>query len=434
MGKIEFTGFPDYLNNEIKEEKEEAQSKKNPFEGINGAMFQFKIPPEIMNLLNKDPNSDEITPEEEKQMRDFLGKLSSGTGIGGHGLDAFLSQLANQLLNELGPSDDDGDDENYDDNDYDESDLDTSEEDFDTLVARAAGKPTKKKVSIYNSQSFVTLKNNPKLQYPCLIKGKNIEGNFFQEFGKKDSYSVQIFSGSGLEILSFDDGNDTDIFDKVNNLIFLESTDKYMLFRATTANPDEESFVIAISEEVMTEDEGFVVYIPRYGNSIISEGNRIDLIRKDMDPELFDELGNLKKIANIDKIKAECDLVLIADEKPITSVSEFGRILQVHKATNSGGDSILIGTIHSNDSYKAKQAIKDFGFDSDKKKFNFYVQLDTYCDRVTLNYLSDFLSGFDFNENIAIQTADIMKVEDGFGIKMNLRELEDNIKNWKEEE
>lgn len=423
--KFDFEGFPD-LDGTIDNPSSSAQSSNR----------NSKMPKMPMNPGDLDSLILRISGMNSSSLKDLNDQLTSMLSalLGGQKVDF------SQIVSSSG-GDEDGEDydEDYEEDDdsmsdeYDEEAENILGELLRSTIAQKAGKPVKKNISLYNTKSFITLKNNSKLAFPIPVKGKNIANDFFQEFGENSSYPMEIFADSDLEIFGMEGGNDTDIVSKINNIIFLEATDKYILFRATTADKNEESFIVAVTEEVIEGEERFLMYIPRYGNSLIATGERISLLNREADKDLFDEMGNLKDVANLNKIKAECDLLFFEKEKSITTVAEFGKILHVQKTTNSSQDYIWIGTIHSNDSYKAKQFIKDYNFDDDKQKFNFYIQLDGLKDRATVNYLADFLSGYDFNTNPMIQTADIFRCNDGIGIRLPLTELEEHIDDWREE-
>lgn len=287
-------------------------------------------------------------------------------------------------------------------------------------------------IKLSNSQSFTTLKDVMKQRRCIFVKDKNFKSDFYQEFGEKDSYTLKELLDKESDMLSYGEGNEKDIIGLITKFTPIHFEDHYMLCRAKL-NDGEKYFDIIVAMARSYDSENILLYLPNYGNNLtLNSQKEIVPIEKE-DEDFIDETGSLKIPESIEKIKAECDLTFLKDEKTFTTVSEFGRVLQVQKTPQSSGDKIFIGTIHSNGSYKANQFIKDFNLDRSEKKFNFYVELDSWLDQISLVYLSDFLAWVDFNQDPMVLEADLKDVGDGIGIKLPIQRLEKFIKEWRDE-
>jgi hypothetical protein len=229
-------------------------------------------------------------------------------------------------------------------------------------------------------------------------RNTNLLSDFKAKYGDHERYDVEIFSPN-IKVSNAIEG-----LSKLKYFDYVESNEKYILFRGIPIDDEYESFFIAV---IQLEGE-FEIVIPEYGNSFDVETT--DAFSKIEHKHLFIDtpMGKiLMQPANIDKIRTGIELVLFQNIKPMLSIVDFGTVVLEIKDAETPSEFIHMGKITSNESRKALLFKHDFDLDQNQKEFDFFVRLKGQLSEKTLNNIAFYLSAIDFNASTKIQTHEL---------------------------
>jgi hypothetical protein len=229
-------------------------------------------------------------------------------------------------------------------------------------------------------------------------RNTNLLSDFKAKYGDHERYDVEIFSPN-IKVSNAIEG-----LSRLKYFDYVESNEKYILFRGIPGDDEYEPFFTAI---IQLEGE-FEMVIPEYGNSFDIETT--DAFSKVDHKHLFVDtpMGKiLMQPANIDKIRTGVELVLFQNIKPMLSIADFGTVVLEIKDAETPSEFIHMGKITSNESRKALLFKHDFDLDQNQKEFDFFVRLKGQLSEETLNNIAFYLSAIDFNESTKIQTHEL---------------------------
>jgi hypothetical protein len=229
-------------------------------------------------------------------------------------------------------------------------------------------------------------------------RNTNLLSDFKAKYGDHERYDVEIFSPN-IKVSNAIEG-----LSKLKYFDYVESNEKYILFRGIPIDDEYESFFIAV---IQLEGE-FEMVIPEYGNSFDVETT--DAFSKIEHKHLFIDtpMGKiLMQPANIDKIRTGLELVLFQNIKPTLSISDFGTVVPEFKEAEISSEFLYVGKILSNESRKALLFKHDFDLDLDQTEFNLFVKLKGQYSEETLTNIALYLNAIDFNTSTKIQTHEL---------------------------
>lgn len=383
---FEFSGFAENDSLEVPEETEipNIHKRKNPLEEMLGQMFKGNMkdirkemgditPDMVKNMLSDDEKGilDELSQATGKDENDILNSTINGIlGL----LSGDKNGIADMMANMLG-----GDD----DCDHDCAHCPDVGDCDDANVVFELSKP-----EYLHPETFGSLE--------C-ISDPDIYDNFLKKFGNDSTSYISSLTEKHLTDLTAQIP-----FNQVKNMLYMNHSDKFILFYMEMDNPKLYGFYGAVYE---SEKDKFELYIPEFQNSldieIDEDGNKTVSL---YDPEESEAFFDIDKNNNatfaplqIPLIEMAINFVLAPKNRVIISPHQFGTIKNIISSPSTDSRILQIGNITSNESPAAVLLKKDAELDLNETTFPLYIDFGITLNQEDLIALSQIFSKVDFN-------------------------------------